>query len=264
MMHATTLLPTKEFELLVTIIRRLRRECPWDRKQTHASLRSSLIEEAYEVAESVSARNTGALRSELGDLLMNIILHATIAEQKREFTLREVLDEITDKMIRRHPHVFGTTKARTTNDVLRRWEQIKLAEGRRSLLDGIPRALPALMRARRVQERAARAGFDWRRRSDVWAKVTEEVREVHGTLERGSRQRREEEFGDLLFALVNYARFLRLDPEHALQRATAKFTKRFRGIEKELARRGRNVHNSSLGEMDAIWNTLKSKEKRRR
>ncbi len=264
MKHSTSSPPTKEFELFVTIIRRLRRECPWDRKQTHATLRASLIEEAYEVVESVANRNIGALKSELGDLLMNIILHATIAEQKGEFTLRDVLDEITDKMIRRHPHVFGNAKARTTNEVLRRWEQIKLAEGRSSLLDGIPQALPALMRARRVQERAAKAGFDWKRRGDVWAKVAEELREVRGTLERGSRRQREEEFGDLLFALVNYARFLRLDPEHALHRATAKFRKRFRGIEKELTRRGKSVHNSSLREMDAIWNTLKSKENRGR
>lgn len=263
-MPATPTVPTKEFELFVTIIRRLRRECPWDRKQTHASLRTSLLEEAYEVVESVTTRDVDALKSELGDLLMNIMLHATIAEQRREFTLREVFDEITDKMIRRHPHVFGTAKARTTRDVLRRWEQIKLAEGRTSLLDGIPRALPALMRARRVQERAAKAGFDWKRRSDVWAKVAEELREVHGTLERGSRRRREEEFGDLLFALVNYGRFLKLDPEHALHRATAKFSRRFRGIEKELSRRGTSVHHASLQEMDAIWNAMKHREKRRR
>ncbi len=251
--------PTREFEQFVTIIRRLRRECPWDRKQTHASLRASLIEEAYEVVESISGKKSEPLKSELGDLLMNILLHATIAEEKGEFTLREVLDEISDKMIRRHPHVFGTARLRTSGEVLKRWEQLKLDEGRRSLLDGIPHSMPALMRARRVQQRAAGVGFDWKHRKDVWKKVAEELREVHETLEHSSRKRREEEFGDLLFALVNYARFLRLDPETALHRATAKFTKRFRGIERELARRGTSVRASSLQEMDAIWNAMKKK-----
>jgi len=249
----------REFEQLVTVIRRLRRECPWDRKQTHASLRATLIEEAYEVVESITAKKREPLKSELGDLLMNIILHATIAEEKKEFTLRDVLDEITDKMIRRHPHVFGTTRLRTAGEVLDRWEQLKLKEGRHSLLDGIPRSMPALLRARRVQQRAAGVGFDWKRRKDVWRKAVEEMREVRDTLERSTHRRREEEFGDLLFALVNYARFLGLDAETALHRATTKFTRRFQGIERELGRRGKNVRASSLKEMDAIWNELKKK-----
>ncbi len=253
--------PTREFEQFVTIIRRLRRECPWDRKQTHATLRASLIEEAYEVVESISGKKTEPLQSELGDLLMNIILHTAIAEEKNEFTLRDVLDGISDKMIRRHPHVFGTARLRTAEAVLKRWEQLKLEEGRRSLLDGIPRSMPALLRARRVQQRAAGVGFDWKHRSDVWKKVAEEIREVHETLERSSRHRREEEFGDLLFALVNYARFLRLDPEQALHRATMKFSRRFRAIEKELARRGKSPRTSSLKEMDTIWNAVKKRHK---
>ncbi len=260
MPHSETI-PTREFEQFVTIIRRLRRECPWDRKQTHATLRASLIEETYEVVESVTARRTAELKAELGDLLMNILLHTAIAEEQGEFTLRDVLDEITDKMLRRHPHVFGTERLRTSEEVLSRWEQLKLKEGRRSILDGIPRSMPALLRARRVQQRAAGVGFDWKRRMDVWAKVAEEIQEVGETLNRSSRKRREEEFGDLLFALVNYARFLRLDPEVALHKATTKFTKRFRGIEKELARRGKSARTSSLKEMDAIWNQLKAKRK---
>ncbi|MGA9119585.1 MAG: nucleoside triphosphate pyrophosphohydrolase [Bacteroidota bacterium] len=254
--------PTREFDQLVTVIRRLRRECPWDRKQTHSSLMHSLIEETYEAVESITGRDAPSLCAELGDILMNIVLHTTIAEEKGEFTLREVLDGITDKMIRRHPHVFGTARARTANDVLQRWDELKLQEGRTSVLQGIPSSMPALARARRVQERASRTGFDWKRRSEVWKKVTEEIGEVREVLERSSRKRRAEEFGDLLFALVNYARFLRVDPEESLQRATTKFTKRFVAVERELARRGKNPRHSTLEEMDPIWNSVKKRGRR--
>jgi tetrapyrrole methylase family protein/MazG family protein len=263
-MNVPPTIPGREFDQLVAVIRRLRRECPWDRKQTHQSLSHNLLEESYEAVDAVSRRDSNALSSELGDVLMIVLLHATIAEQAGEFTLRDILDGITDKMIRRHPHVFGPARARSAGEVVRRWHEIKLREGRSSVLEGIPQSSPALARARKVQERASHVGFDWKRRADVWKKVAEEIGEVHDIIERAPKRRREEEFGDLLFALVNYGRFLRVDPETSLQRATTKFMKRFVAVERALARRGRSPSESSLEEMDHLWNEIKEKRKRRR
>ena len=190
--------PRDEFARLLLIVRRLRKECPWDRKQTHRSLRESLIEETYEVIDALDRRNTGELMRELGDLLLHVAMHATIAEQEGEFTVADVLKEISAKLIRRHPHVFGTQRARDAGQVLKNWERLKMKEGRRSVLDGVPPALPALQRALRVQQRASSHGFDWKKRHDVWVKVREEVGELHQAILRGSAKRREEEFGDLL------------------------------------------------------------------
>ncbi len=249
--------PGGEFRRFIAIVRRLRRDCPWDRKQSHRSLRDSLIEEAYEVVETLDLNRIGELREELGDLLLHIAMHATIAEQSGEFTLRDVLHGINEKLIRRHPHVFGTRRVRGAREVKRNWEALKLSEGRSSVLEGIPRGLPALQRAMRVQERAAKVGFDWKKRGDVWKKVREEIEEVRQVLDRGSSRRREEEFGDLLFALVNYARFIDVDPESALRGTVEKFVRRFRHIERGLKRRGKTVHTSNLQEMDELWNEAK-------
>lgn len=252
--------PQAAFKRFVQIVRRLRAECPWDREQTHQSLRHSLIEEAYEVIEALDTHNLEELRRELGDLLLHIAMHATIAEQGKEFTLEDVLSDITDKLIRRHPHVFGTRRAHTAHEVKQHWERLKMREGRTSLLDGIPRHLPALQRALRVQERASRVGFDWTHEREVWNKVREEGEELRRALLRKRREKKEEEFGDYLFALVNYARFVGVEPETALRRTVAKFTKRFRYIEQELAKQGKDVHDSSLEEMDALWNKAKRKK----
>jgi XTP/dITP diphosphohydrolase len=251
--------PASEFARFIRIVRRLRRDCPWDRKQTHRSLRESLLEEVYEVIEALDRRNTGELRKELGDLALHVAMQATIAEQAGEFTLGEVLEGINEKLIARHPHVFGSATVRGARQVLQNWEKLKMKEGRTSVLEGVPRAMPALQRARRVQQRASGVGFDWRKSEDVWKKVREELEELKKASLRGTSSRREEEFGDLLFSLVNFSRFVGVNPEHALRGAVDRFTKRFQYIEKELAKQGRSAHDASLQEMDALWNRAKRK-----
>ncbi len=255
--------PSSDLAAFVRVVRRLRRDCPWDRKQTHRSLRHALIEETYEVVEALDAGNLDELCKELGDVLLHVILQATIAEQNGEFTLRDVVTSETAKLIRRHPHVFGSTKTRSAEEVKQNWERIKMTEGRSSVLEGVPPSMPALLRALRVQQRASKVGFDWKHEDQVWKKVREELEEVRDALRTGKHPRREEEFGDLLFALVNYARFLRINPEHALRGSIQKFTRRFHSIEAALARKGTTVHDSSLEEMDALWEEAKKKGKRK-
>jgi XTP/dITP diphosphohydrolase len=240
-------------------VRRLRRDCPWDRKQTHRSLRESLLEEAYEVIEALDRRKMGELRKELGDLALHVAMQATIAEQAGEFSLEDVLYGINEKLVARHPHVFGSATVRGARQVLENWEKLKMKEGRTSVLEGVPRAMPALQRARRVQQRASGVGFDWKKSEDVWKKVREELEELRKASLRGKASRREEEFGDLLFSLVNFSRFVGVNPEHALRGAVDRFTKRFQYIEKELAKQGRSAHDASLKEMDALWNRAKKK-----
>jgi tetrapyrrole methylase family protein/MazG family protein len=249
--------PTRELARFVHIVRRLRAECPWDREQTHQSIRHSLIEETFEVVEALDENNLAELKIELGDLLLHIVMHATMAEQAKEFTLRNVLAEITGKLIRRHPHVFGKKRTLSTSEVKQNWERLKMNEGRTSLLDGIPKAMPALQRALRVQERAAKVGFDWKHERDVWAKVREEGEELRRAVKGNTRKKKEEEFGDYLFALVNYARFIGVEPESALRGTVEKFTRRFQYIERELKRRKKDIHASTLEEMDTLWNKAK-------
>lgn len=256
-MHQTTL--DEEFSRFVTIVRRLRKECPWDREQTHQSIRHSLIEEAYEVVEAIDQQQPHALRNELGDLLLHVALHSVIAEEEGEFNFRDVLKAVNEKLLRRHPHVFGDVKAESVREVKANWEQLKLAEGRTSVVDGVPMELPALLKAHRVQEKASRVGFDWQNKDDVWRKVEEEIAELHRAEKEGTHNDVETEFGDLLFSLVNYARFIQVNPEMALRKSTDKFMTRFRAIETELKRRGTSVQNSSLAEMDELWNDQKKK-----
>lgn len=252
-------IPAKEFNTLVAIVRRLRKECPWDREQTHQSIRHSLIEETYEVVEALDTNNLDELKKELGDLLLHVVMHATIAEQDREFTLKDVVNGISEKLIRRHPHVFGKHKAEDAEQVITTWEKLKLAEGRESILEGVPKHLPALQRAMRVQERVARVGFDWKKSEDAWKKVEEEVRELKQTLKARNKKRREEEFGDFIFALVNYARFIDVNPENALRSTIEKFMRRFHYIEAALKKAGKDIHDSSLEEMDGYWEEAKRK-----
>jgi MazG family protein len=256
--------PTIEslFADYVQVVRKLRKECPWDREQTHQSIRHSLIEEAYEVVEAIDHKDLNDLKLELGDLLLHVVLHSIIAEEEKAFTIESVVSESSAKLIRRHPHVFGDTKVRSADDVKNNWEKIKLSEGRTSLMDGVPKKMPSLLRAHRLQEKASKVGFDWKRKEDVWEKVVEEIDELHGAEKKRSHDRLEEEFGDLLFALVNYARFLKVNPESALSRSTKKFTRRFQRIEDEIRRRGKKLEHSTLEEMDAIWNEGKKQEKK--
>ena len=254
---------------LVEITKRLRAECPWDREQTHESIRMSLIEEAYEVVEAIDGRAHDDLRKELGDLLLHVLFHSNIAEERHEFTLEEVITGLTEKLIFRHPHVFGDVKVGNAHEVKQNWEKLKMQEGRTSLMDGVPKELPALLRAHRLQDKASKAGFDWEKREDVWKKVEEELGELHRevgdqagpeaghTSGEANRERMEMEFGDLLFALVNYARFLHVNPEIALRGTIEKFIARFQYIERRLKETGKDVHSSTLGEMDALWREAK-------
>jgi len=254
---ASSTLPVDEFLELVGIVRRLRRECPWDREQTHQSLREGLIEETYEVVESLDSNNSSGLRNELGDLLLHILLHATIAEETGEFSLREVMSDLSQKLVRRHPHVFGDRKAESADTVRQNWEQLKMHEGRKSVLEGVPGTLPALQRAMRVQERAARVGFDWDNSDDVLRKVVEEAGELASALSVEDGKLREEELGDFLFAVVNYARHLKIDPETSLRLTVEKFTRRFRFVEEQIRDRGQDIEAATLREMDDLWNEAK-------
>ncbi len=261
--------PTAEqrFAELVDIMARLRGEkgCPWDREQTHESIKPYLIEETYEVLESIDEQDPVKLREELGDLMLQIVFHARMAEEAGAFGIGDVLAAINEKLIRRHPHVFGSVQADTAQEVLFNWEQIKQAErraanGQASILDGVPRELPALLRAHRLQEKASRVGFDWKEAAEVLQKVVEELQELRGAMEEHSAERMEAEFGDLLFSLVNLSRFIAVNPEEALRKTIARFIARFRFIEEELGRRGRSLKDSTLPEMDALWQKAKEQE----
>ena len=249
---------TKEpIEKFVKIVRRLRKDCPWDREQTHKSIRHSLIEETYEVIEAIDQNDADELKKELGDLLLHIVLHAVMAEEEKSFTLEDVIDSISEKMIRRHPHVFGDVIVEDSHDVKRNWEQIKMTEGRKSVIDGVPKEMPALLRALRIQEKASKVGFDWKKKRDVWKKVDEEIKELTGAERSKNQAHIEEEFGDLLFSLVNYSRFIGVNPEFALKESIDKFSRRFYHIEKELQRRGKRIGAVSMKEMDEIWDARK-------
>ena len=260
--HPTPL--EESFLRLVAIVERLRSEqgCPWDRQQTPASLIPYMLEETYEVIESIEAEDHQALKEELGDVLLHIVFQSRIAEEQQQFTLAESIQAVVDKLIRRHPHVFSDVRVQDTAEIRQRWESAKQREkGRESLLDGVPRTLPALTRARRVQEKAAAVGFDWPEIAAVWAKVNEELEELRVAHAAADPEAIAEEFGDVLFSLVNLGRFLHLSAEDTLRQAIAKFEHRFRGIEQELARRGRRLDEASLAEMDAIWDSFRRRKR---
>ena len=249
---------------LMDVVERLRSEqgCPWDRQQTAQSLLPYLLEETYEVMESVSADDAAALREELGDLLLHVVFQGSLASEAGQFTLADSIRTVIHKLVRRHPHVFGDQPTADTAVIRQRWEAAKQREkGRTSILDGVPRTLPALNRARRLQEKASSVGFDWQQADDVWAKVAEEIDELREACATRDGDAMQEEFGDVLFSLVNLGRFLRLSGEDALRQAIGKFEQRFRGIEQELARRGRRIEDATLDEMDGIWNRLRREGK---
>ncbi|MFH2032417.1 MAG: nucleoside triphosphate pyrophosphohydrolase [Bacteroidota bacterium] len=247
----------EKFNDLVEIMRKLRRECPWDAEQTHESIKSATLEEAYEVVESIDDKNLEELKSELGDLLLHIVFHSVIAEQDNNFTIDEVIDSIKDKLIRRHPHVFGNVEINSNKDITRNWEAIKLSEGRNSVVEGIPKNLPELHKAFRIQEKVSKVGFDWEDKKDVWKKVEEEIQEFKNAENSGNLSEMEKEAGDILFAFVNYYRFLGINAENALRKTNEKFTKRFGYIEEKLKLENISIIDASLTEMDKYWEESK-------
>ena len=244
------------FEDLKEIMKQLRQKCPWDRKQTHESLKKYLIEETYEVIDAIDRKDWEALKEELGDLLLQPVFHARLAEEEGRFNIDDVVDHLCKKLIERHPHVFGDQEAKTAEEVLKNWEKRKL-ERRSSVLEGVPKHLPALMRAEKLQKKAAKVGFDWRNIEDVKKKVKEEWQEFWQALESGNKEEIEHEFGDLLFALVNLARFLKIDPEEALQKANERFIKRFSHVERRVKESGKPWEEFSLEELDRFWEEAK-------
>lgn len=247
----------------VAIVRQLRRDCPWDRVQTHESVKHLLIEEAYETLEAIDHQDWPELRKELGDLLLHVVFHSVMADEGGRFTMKEVIEAETEKLVRRHPHVFGDVAVDGVGQVLQNWEQIKLKEGgRKSTLDGVPAHLPALLRAYRVQEKAAGVGFDFPDSMEAFGKVKEEIHEFEELVESGADPAEvEKELGDLLFALVNYARKRDLNPENALRRTNDKFLRRFQHIEARLFEQGRSFKDADLAEMDRYWDEAKAEER---
>lgn len=248
----------EKFNELMEVMRTLRKECPWDKEQTHDSIKAATLEETHEVIEAIDEKNYEELKGELGDLLLHIIFHSVIAEDNKTFNINEVIDSIKDKLIRRHPHVFGNTKVENNNDIMRNWETIKLSEGRDSVLEGVPKNLPGLHRAFRLQEKASKVGFDWEKKEDVWKKVIEEIEEMHEQENANNKEELEKEIGDVFFSLVNYARFIGVNPENALRNTNEKFIKRFQFVEKKIKESGRQITDSNLKEMDKFWEESKT------
>jgi len=245
------------FNRLLLIMDELREKCPWDRKQTFESLRNLTIEETFELADAILEKDLRGIKEELGDLMLHMVFYAKIAEEKKAFTIADAINEVCDKLIKRHPHIYGNVEVQDEETVKKNWEQIKLSEGKKSVLQGVPKSLPALVKAYRMQEKTAQVGFEWANAAQVWEKVEEEIGEFKDTLKQENNQeRREEEFGDILFSLINYARFQNIEPETALERVNQKFKKRFEFIEANAVRK---LEEMSLEEMDALWNQAKEK-----
>jgi len=247
----------EKFQELADIMKKLRKECPWDREQTHDSIKGATIEETYELIEAIDLKDYDEMKAELGDLLLHILFHSVIAEENNKFNIDDVIDTIREKLIRRHPHIFGSVKVNGTEDILKNWEEIKLAEGRESVLEGVPKNLPSLARAYRLQEKASKVGFDWENKSDVWKKVIEEIEEMHEMEKIGNEKKLEEELGDVFFALTNYARFLGINPENALRLTNEKFISRFQYVEEKIKESGKKISESTLAEMDKYWEESK-------
>ncbi|MFZ1323305.1 MAG: nucleoside triphosphate pyrophosphohydrolase [Ignavibacteria bacterium] len=249
---------TDEFVEFVEIVKRLRIDCPWDKIQTHLSLRRCLLEETYEVLEAIDENNPVELKKELGDLLLQVVFHSNIAEEENEFTLKEVIESETKKLIARHPHVFGDVKVKDSDEVKRNWEMLKMKEGRKSVIEGIPEQLPALLKAYRIQEKASKVGFDWKDEEPVFDKILEELEELKVNVNSVKPQKDiEDEFGDVLFSLVNFARYHKINPEDALRKTVSKFKKRFNKIEDFAKENDIELEAMSLEEMDAVWNMAK-------
>jgi XTP/dITP diphosphohydrolase len=249
------------FERLLRIMDELRARCPWDKEQTFDSLRHLTIEETYELSDAILEKDIKGIRNELGDLMLHIVFYSIIASEIQEFTIRDVINNLNAKLIKRHPHIYGDVEVQNAHEVRNNWEKIKMSEGRKSVLGGVPNALPALVKAYRIQEKASGAGFDWEEPQQVWEKVLEEkdelIKEVDNQI---SKDRIEDEFGDLLFALVNYARFINVNPEDALEKTNRKFIRRFTYMEEQVKKKGKSLKDMRLEEMDKYWNEAKMRE----
>lgn len=245
------------FGRLLTIMDELREQCPWDRKQTMETLRPLTIEEIYELADAILKNDLEEVKKELGDVMLHLVFYAKIASEKQAFDITEVLNGICDKLITRHPHIYGDVKVSGEEEVKQNWEKLKLKEGKKSVLEGVPGSLPAMVKATRIQEKSRGVGFDWDNREQVWEKLQEELGELKAEVDAGRTEQMEAEFGDLLFSMINYARFLEVNPENALEKTNQKFIKRFQYLENEAAKRGLQLQNMSLEEMDAFWNEAK-------
>ena len=242
---------------LLTIMDELREQCPWDRKQTFESLRHLTIEETYELGDAILDRNLEEIKNELGDLLLHIAFYAKLGSEEKAFDMADIAHSISEKLIHRHPHIYGDVKVENEEDVKKNWEALKLKEGKKSVLSGVPKGLPALVKAQRIQDKVAGVGFDWEQPEQVWEKVQEELAEFKAEVDQGDTQAMEAEFGDLLFSLINYARFLKINPDTALERTNQKFTKRFNYLEAKAQALGKSLHEMSLAEMDVFWEEAK-------
>lgn len=247
---------TEAFGRLLQIMDELREKCPWDRKQTLQSLRNLTIEETYELADAILEEDLEGVKEELGDLMLHMVFYAKIAEEKEAFDIGDALHAVCEKLIKRHPHIYGDLEVENEEQVKQNWEKLKLKEGKKSVLEGVPKSLPAMVKAYRMQEKTKQVGFEWENTEQVWEKVQEEIEEFKETLDKGlSKAKKEEEFGDVLFSLINYARFEGIDPETALEKVNQKFKKRFEYIESHADKR---LEDMSLAEMDALWNEAKT------
>jgi len=242
---------------LVNIMEELREKCPWDKKQNIHTLRQQTIEETFELVDAITDEDWNGIKEELGDLLLHIVFYAKIGREQNKFNLQEVIDGVCEKLIKRHPHIYGNVIAENEEEVKKNWEQIKLTEGKKSVLSGVPKSLPAMVKAMRIQEKAKQVGFEWATKEQVWEKVEEEKQELAEAVNLGDSKQIEEEAGDLFFSVINYVRFLKVDAENALELTNKKFIKRFTKMEEEVEKKGMKLSDMSLQQMDEIWNKIK-------
>ncbi|MBD3862511.1 nucleoside triphosphate pyrophosphohydrolase [Olleya marilimosa] len=247
----------KAFDRLLTIMDELREQCPWDKKQTMETLRHLTIEETYELGDAILDDDLEEVKKEIGDLMLHMVFYAKIGSEKKAFDIADVCNGICKKLIHRHPHIYGDVTVKDEAEVKRNWENLKLKEGRTSVLEGVPKSLPALVKASRIQEKVAGVGFDWERPEQVWEKVEEELNEFKAEVDKGDTDAMEDEFGDVLFSMVNYARFLKINPENALERTNKKFSKRFQYLESKAKALNKDLKDMTLGEMDVFWEEAK-------
>jgi MazG family protein len=247
------------FGELLSIMDKLREQCPWDKEQTIESLRYLSIEECFELSDAILEKDMDGIKGELGDLMLHLVFYAKIASEKKAFEIKDVLEEINEKLKRRHPHIYSDVKVKNAEDVKANWEKIKLGEGRKSVLGGVPKSMPSIVKAFRMQEKAAGVGFDWENAEQVWDKVEEEIQELKEEVKNKNQEKMEEEFGDTLFAFINYARFKKINPEDALEKANKKFIRRFQYIEEESKKDSKILTEMSLNEMEAYWQESKEK-----
>ncbi len=251
---------SQSFDRLRSILDELRENCPWDKKQTIHTLRQQTLEEVYELTDAISNEDWKGIKEELGDMLLHIVFYSRIGKEQGQFTLDEVIEGVCNKLVSRHPHIYSTLKVEDDTQVKQNWEKLKQQEGKKSILSGLPPSLPALMKALRLQEKTKQVGFEWDNTDQVRVKVDEEIQELYEAVESGNKEHIEEEFGDVMFALINYARFIEVDPEHALERTNKKFIRRFQRIEELAGAQGKSLHDMTLTEMDELWNQAKHEE----